>query len=82
MPIIRPLIATQQIEYEWEQLSIQIMCDCKKHKITNTALAKEIGITSQAVSKQFNERRIQIPTLLAYERLKGEKEKNEKKVRD
>ncbi len=77
MPKVRPLIAEKQIEYEWEQLSIRVMCDCKKFKITNTALAKEIGVTSQAISKQFNERRIQIPTLLAYERLKGERGKNE-----
>lgn len=75
MPRIRPLTQEQQIEYEWEQLSIKVMCDCKALKITNTALAKEIGITPQAISKQFNERRVQVPTILAYERLKGEKVK-------
>lgn len=73
MPKIKPLIAEQQIEYEWEQLSLKIMLDCKRLKIKNTDLAKEIGITSQAVSKQFNERRVQVPTILAYERLKGER---------
>ncbi len=79
MPEVRPLIASEQIEYEWKKLSIRVMHDCKDLRITNTALANEIGVTSQAISKQFKERRIQIPTLLAYERLKGEKEKNEAK---
>ena len=74
MPKVKPLIAEQQIEYEWEQLSLKIMLDCKTLKIKNTDLAKEIGVTPQAISKQFNERRVQVPTILAYERLKGEKQ--------
>lgn len=73
MPKVRPLIAEQQIEYEWEQLTLKIMLDCKARRITNKALAKEIGVTPQAISKQFIERRIQTPTILAYERLKENK---------
>ena len=73
MPKVRPLTADKQIEYEWEQLSERIFLDCKRLKIKNKDIAKELGVTPQCISRQFVERRVQVPTILAYERLKGEK---------
>lgn len=74
MPKTIPLLSEQQIEYEWEKLSQKIMLDCKKLKIKNKDLAKEIGVTPEAISRQFMHRRVQVPTILAYERLKAQKE--------
>ena len=75
MPVVRPLIADKQIEYEWSQLSERIYLDCKRLGIKNKELAAEIGVTPEAISHQFTNRRVQMPTMLAYERLKGEKGK-------
>ena len=77
MPKVKPLTAEYQIEYEWERLSEKIYLDCRRLKIKNKDLAKEIGITPEAVSHQFTTRRVQVPTILAYERLKGGKQKCE-----
>lgn len=74
MPKVRPLTQEQQIEYEWNRRSEQIFLDCKRLRIKNKELAAIVGVDPSTISKQFRAKKVQYPTVLAYERLKGEKE--------
>ena len=78
MPKVRPLIAEQQIEYEWSKISEAIYLDCKRLGIKNKDLAEVIGVTPEAISHQFSNRRVQMPTRIAYEKLREKKLNNEK----
>lgn len=77
MPKVRPLTQEQQIEYEWSQISEAIYLDCKRLGIKNKDLAEVIGVTPEAISHQFSNRRVQMPTRIAYEKLR-ERKLNEK----
>lgn len=74
MPKVMPLTTDKQLVEEWKELTKRIYLDCKKKKIRNKDLAEVLNVDPSTIAKQFSNGNIQTLTILAYERLKGERE--------
>lgn len=74
MPRVRPLIADEQIEYEIEKITDQLVADLRKKRIDRKALLKLSGTSNSALSNQLTRGKITIQVYLSWQRLKKERE--------
>ena len=75
MARVRPLIESEQVNYEIEVLTDQLIADLRKHRINRKKLLELSGTSNSALSKQLTRGRMTIQVYLVWQKLKMEKEK-------